>query len=141
MKPNDKTPVIIAATINGSPEKVWHYWTEPDHITKWNQATDDWHCPEAENDLRTGGKYRARMEAKDGSIGFDLEAIYDEVINLKKITYTMSDGRQVTTTFEDLGDKTKITTAFEAEQDNPVEMQRDGWQAILNSFKEYAETH
>jgi carbamate kinase len=79
------------------------------------------------------------MEAKDGSIGFDLEAIFDEVIHLKKIAYTMSDGRQVTTTFDAFGNKTKVITAFDAEKENPVEMQRDGWQAILNSFKEYTE--
>lgn len=139
MESKDKTPVTIEANISANREKVWRYWTEPGHITKWNQASNDWHCPEAENDLRVGGKYRARMEAKDGSIGFDLEAIYDEVIDLKKITYTMSDGRQVTTTFEDIDSTTKVTTTFDAETENPIEMQRDGWQAILNSFKGYTE--
>lgn len=108
------------------------FWTNPEHITKWNFASDDWHCPKAENDLRVGGKYSARMETKDGSFGFDFEAIYDEVIDQKKITYTMSDGRQATTDFEHRDNKTKVTTTFDAENENPADIQREGWQAILN---------
>jgi len=126
---------MIAAT----PQKVWEAWTKPEHITKWNFASDDWHCPKASNDLKVGGKYTARMEAKDGSFGFEFEAIYDEVINQKKMTYTMEDGRKVTTDFENVGSKTKVTTLFDAEKENPEEMQRNGWQAILNNFKKYIE--
>jgi uncharacterized protein YndB with AHSA1/START domain len=111
----------------------------PEHITKWNFASDDWCCPRASNDLKKGGKYAARMEAKDGSFGFDFEAIYDKVDNQKEIAYTMGDGRQAVTTFEDLGGKTKVTTIFDAESQNPVEMQRDGWQAIMNNFKKHVE--
>lgn len=102
---------------------------------------DTWHCPKAENDLRVGGKLQSRMEAKDGSFGFDFEGTYDEVVDQKRIVYTIADGRKVETDFTDLGDKTKIVTEFEAESENPVEMQKGGWQAILDSFKKYAEAN
>ncbi|XWN37219.1 MAG: SRPBCC family protein [Balneola sp.] len=131
--------ITIDSTINVNSEKVWNYWTEPDHITKWNFASDDWCCPSAENDMTIGGTYKARMEAKDGSFGFDFEAVYDEIIEHKKIVYTIADGRKVTTTFEKIDGLTKVTTTFEAESENPIEMQRDGWQAILNNFKRYSE--
>lgn len=133
------TTIQIEALISSSPSKVWTYWTEPKHITKWNFAVPEWCCPSATNDLKVGGKYSARMEAKDGSFGFDFEAIYDEVTPQKKLTYTMTDGRKVTTTFEPQGDKTKVTTVFVAETQNPIEMQKSGWQAILNNFKKYTE--
>lgn len=131
--------ITIESVIAANPRTVWESWTDPKHITKWNFASEDWQCPNASNDLRVGGKYSARMEAKDGSFGFDFEAIYDEVIDQKKISYTMSDGRNATTKFEDLGSKTKVTTVFEAEKENPEEMQKQGWQAILNNFKKYVE--
>ena len=134
----EATKVKIAATIDADNKKVWDYWNKPEHITKWNFAVDDWHCPSAENDLKVGGKLRSRMEAKDGSFGFDFEGTYDEVVDHKKITYTIADGRKVTTNFENLGGKTQVTTEFEAEGQNPVEMQQQGWQAILNNFKKYA---
>jgi uncharacterized protein YndB with AHSA1/START domain len=137
----DTKKVIIEAVISAGSKKVWEYYTLPAHITKWNFASDDWHCPEAENDLRPGGKYRARMEAKDGSFGFDLEAVYDQVIDGKKISFTMTDGRKVDIEFQDMSGRTKVTTAFDPETENPVEMQRDGWQAILNNFKKYTETN
>lgn len=133
--------IKVAATINADVNTVWNYYTKPEHITNWNFATDEWHCPKANNDLRVGGKYIARMEAKDGSIGFDFEAVYDEVINHEKIKYTLSDGRRVTTTFNDLKDGTKVTTVFDAEKENPIEDQKAGWQAILNNFKKYVESH
>lgn len=120
-------------------EKVWSYWTSADHITKWNFATPDWHCPRATNDLKVGGKYFTRMEAKDGSFAFDFEAIYSEVIPQNRIAYTMPDGRQVVTNFEGRGSGTKVTTTFDAEKQNPEEMQRAGWQSILNNFKKYTE--
>lgn len=135
------TKITIEATISASTKKVWEFWTKPEHITKWNFASDDWHCPKAENDLRVGGKYSSRMEAKDGSFGFDFEAIYDEVIDQKKITYTMTDGRQATTDFKNLDGKTKVITTFDAEKENPVDMQREGWQSILNNFKKYTESN
>ncbi len=133
------TKITVQATINAPAGHTWDCYTLPEHITGWNFADESWHCPSASNDLRPGGQYRARMEAKDGSFGFDFEAIYDEVIAGQKIAYTMGDGRQAITTFENQGNFTVVTTAFDAESENPVEMQRDGWLAILNNFKTYAE--
>lgn len=133
--------IKIEALISATPSEVWAFWTKPEHITKWNFATEDWHCPKAANDLKVGGKYTARMEAKDGSFGFDFEAIYSEVIDQKKLTYAMADKRIVTTYFEPMGDKTKVTTFFDAEKENSEGMQKNGWQAILNNFKKYAEKH
>jgi uncharacterized protein YndB with AHSA1/START domain len=139
METQNKTKITVEGSIQAPVEKVWDLWTKPEHITQWNFADDSWHCPKAENDLRVGGKYSARMEAKDGSFGFDFEAIYDEIIDQKKITYTMTDGRQATTYFENLDGNTKVTTTFDAESENPLEMQKEGWQAILNNFKKYVE--
>lgn len=130
-----KIEAMIAAPI----ERVWSAWSKPEHIVHWNFASPDWCCPRAVNDLRVGGKYNARMEAKDGSFGFDFEAVYTEVALHKKIVYTMEDGREAATEFEKVGDKVKVTTAFDAEKENPEDMQKDGWQAILNNFKQYVE--
>ncbi|KAB7731221.1 activator of HSP90 ATPase [Rudanella paleaurantiibacter] len=137
----EPTKITIQASVAAPASKVWAYWTEPAHITRWNFATDDWQCPHAENDLRPGGKYVARMEAKDGSFGFDFEAIYDRVADGQELAYTMPDGRQVTTRFDAQDNTTLITTTFDAESQNPVEMQLAGWQAILNNFKTYTETN
>lgn len=133
------TKITVESTLTVSTEKAWEFYNNPEHITKWNFASDDWHCPKAENDLRVGGKLLSRMEAKDGSWGFDFEAIYDEVIPLEKISYIMGDGRKVTTTFTNNATTTKVTTNFETEQENPTEMQQSGWQAILNNYKNYTE--
>lgn len=133
--------ITVEATIDGELQKIWRFWTQPDHIVKWNFATDDWCCPKAENDLRVGGKMFARMEAKNGSFGFDFEGVYDEVIDQEKITYTLLDGRGSTTIFENLGDHIKVSTTFDAEQNTSIEMQREGWQAILNNFKKYVESN
>ena len=141
METTDKTTITISATIAAPIGKVWQLYTLPEHITRWNFATDDWCCPTASNDMRVGGKYTARMEAKDGSFGFDFEAVYDELVPEQRFTYTMTDGRKVTTLFESDGDNTRVTIHFEAESQNPIDMQRDGWQAILNSFKGYAEAN
>ena len=135
------TKITIESVISASTKKVWDYYTLPEHITKWNFASDDWHCPKTENDLRVGGKLMSRMEAKDGSFGFDFEAIYDEVINHKKISYNLTDGRQVKTVFENQNGKTTVTTTFDAETQNSVELQRNGWQAILDNFKKYVESN
>lgn len=132
--------ITVVATVDTDPKKAWEFWTAPKHIVKWNFASDDWHCPVAENDLRAGGKMKSRMEAKDGSFGFDFEGTYDEVIDYKKIAYSMADGRQAITSFENVDGKTKIITVFDAESTHPVEMQRDGWQAILNNYKKYVES-
>ena len=137
----EKTKIAVEATVTAAPEKAWKFWTKPEHITKWNFASGDWHCPHAENDLRVGGKLKSRMEARDGSVGFDFEATYDEIVSQKKITYTMADGRKATTNFEGVGSSTRITTVFEAENENSVEMQKGGWQAILDNFKKYIEAN
>ena len=134
------TKITIESVISANTKNVWDCYTLPEHITKWNFASDDWHCPKAENDLRVGGKLKSRMEAKDGSFGFDFEAIYDEVINHKKISYNLTDGRQVITVFENQNGQTKVTTTFDAETQNSVELQRNGWQAILENFKKYVES-
>ena len=133
--------ITVQAAIAADTDKVWDYWTAPKHITHWNFAADDWHCPKAENDLRVGGKMNSRMEAKDGSFGFDFEAIYDEVIDHKKIAYTMADGRQAITIFDDQNGKTNVTITFDAENENPVALQQGGWQAILDNFKKYTEAN
>ena len=137
----EKVQVTIEAVVNAPVEKVWRYWTEPEHIKKWNNASDDWHTPYAENDLREGGKFLSRMEAKDGSFGFDFSGVYNDVKANNFIAYTIDDGRNVNVTFSSNGDATKISSTFEAETENPVEMQREGWQAILNNFKTYAENN
>lgn len=134
-----KTPITITALVEAPLKKAWKAYTDPVAITLWNFASDDWYCPTAENDLRVGGKLKSRMEAKDGSFGFDFEAIYDEVIDQKKIAYSLGDGRKVIITFEEQGSNTTVTTVFDPEETNPIEMQRDGWQAILNNYKAYAE--
>lgn len=137
----NKTKITIAAIISADLKKVWNFYSVPEHITKWNFTSDDWHCPKAENDLRVGGKFKSRMEANDGSFGFDFEGVYDEVVVHKKIVYTMPDSRQVITNFENLGDKTNVTTTFDAETENSIELQRTGWQAILDNFKKYVESN
>lgn len=135
-----KPVTITLETVVHSPvESVWTYWTEPEHITKWNTASDDWHTPYAENDLKPGGKFLSRMEAKDGSFGFDFGGVYDNVAINESISYTIADGRKVKIEFVRQGNDTKIITAFEAEETNPVEMQQAGWQAIQDNFKKYVE--
>ncbi|MCK6541367.1 SRPBCC family protein [bacterium] len=134
---NPYTQVTIEATIQASIEKVWSVWTSPEHIVKWNAASDDWHTTKAENDLRVGGRFLSRMEAKDGSFGFDFTGTYDEVVQHELIAYTMEDGRKVRVHFSQSGKSTKIVSVFDAEQENPVDMQRNGWQAILDNFAKY----
>lgn len=133
------TKVNIHATVAAPREKVWACYTEPEHITKWNFAADDWQCPSASNDMRVGGKYTARMEAKDGSFGFDFEAIYNAIDPGHSFTYTIPDGRVVDVVFSDNGSNTDVAITFDAESVNPVELQQAGWQSILNNFKEYTE--
>ena len=141
METENKTAITVEATINAPVKMVWEFWTEPEHITKWCQASDDWHAPLAENDLRPDGKFKTRMEAKDGSMGFDFGGTYDEVKTNELISYTMDDGRRVTVKFTGNGNETRVVESFEAEDQNPIEMQRGGWQAILDNFKKYVESN
>ena len=131
--------ITVETTVAAPIGKVWEYWTEPTHIKKWNNASDDWHTPQAENDLRVGGKFSARMEAKDGSFGFDFGGVYDAVEEHKHIAYTLGDQRKVDITFTSQGNETKVVETFDAENTHSIDMQRDGWQAILNNFKNYTE--
>lgn len=135
------TILTVESTVNAPVEKVWTYWTTPEHITQWNNASDDWHSPSAQNDVRVGGKFLVRMEAKDGSFGFDFGGVYDAVKKNEYIEYTMGDGRNVKVFFAAQGDKTKVTESFEAENTHSLEMQQGGWQAILDNFRKYTETH
>ena len=135
-----KQSITIKSNINAPVEKVWKMWNTPSDIMQWNAASDDWHTPRAESDLRPGGNFSARMEAKDGSFGFDFGGTYDEVIPNSKLAYTLGDGRKVDVTFEGNGQQTKVIETFEAESENSIEMQRDGWQAILDNFKKYTES-
>ena len=133
--------ITIETTVNASPEKAWKVWNTPQDIIQWCSPDPSWHTPSAENDLRAGGTYKARMEARDGSMGFDFAAVYDEVRPNEHFTYTMGDGRKVVVDFIPEGNSTKIVQTFDAENENPIEMQRAGWQAILDSFRKYTETN
>ena len=131
--------ISVQALINAPVEKVWKFYTEPKHIIKWNNASDDWYTPKAKNDLKVGGRFLFRMEARDGSAGFDFTGIYNEVKINELIEYSIEDVRKVKITFAKHNHKTFIKIVFEAESINSIEMQRDGWQDILNNFKKYVE--
>lgn len=133
--------VTVSALINADTQKVWDYYNQPEHITGWNFADPSWHCPSASNDMKVGGKYVARMEARDGSFGFDLEATYNEINSGENFTYTMPNGRQVNAVFSKDGAKTNVAITFDPETEHPIEFQKNGWQAILNNFKAYVENN
>ena len=141
MATKEKTTITVAVTVNAPIQKVWEFWTSPEHITQWNNASNDWNTPKATNDLRKDGTFNYRMEAKDNSFGFDFEGRYTDIKTNELIEYVISDGRKVQILFEALNDETHITETFEAEEVHPVELQQDGWQAIINNFKRYTETH
>jgi uncharacterized protein YndB with AHSA1/START domain len=134
-----KVNITVQTLVEAPVEKVWNSWSKPEHITKWNSASDDWHTPKASNDLRIGGKFSATMAAKDGSMSFEFEGTYTNVQLHQLIEYTIADGRTVKIAFEAKGSMTEVTETFEAESENPIEMQRGGWQAILDNFKKYTE--
>lgn len=135
----EKTMITVEATIKAPIEKVWGCFTEPKHVTKWNFAHESWECPSAQNDLQIGGKFTYNMAAKDGSFAFDFGGIYDEIILHKVISNILDDGRKMRVTFTVNGNEVLVSESFEAEKANPVEMQRAGWQAILDNFKNYTE--
>ena len=139
MESNQKTLISVQTKIDAPIDIVWKCWTSPEDIVHWNFASSDWHTPKAENDLRVGGNFNYRMEAKDGSFGFDFWGIYDEVDPNKLIEFTLGDGRKVEVAFNMTNNKTEVTETFEAEESNPVDMQRNGWQSILDNFKNYTE--
>jgi len=135
-----KEKIIIKATVLADKQKVWEYYTQPKHITKWNFANDDWCCPSASNDLKVGGRYVARMEAKDGSFGFDFDAVYTEINQGQNFTYEFG-GRFATVDFKETDGQTEVTVTFDPETENSIDLQRQGWQAILDNFKKYTEAN
>ena len=137
---SDKKTITIETTVSVPVQQAWKFWSKPQHIEKWNNASDDWHTPHVDNDLRVGGKFTARMEAKDGSFGFDFTGVYDNVRENEYIEYTLGDGRSVKISFTPAGNETKIVEIFEAENTHPVEAQKTGWQAILDNYKKYTES-
>ncbi len=141
MSKAEKTSITVETIVQAPVEKVWECWTKPEHITGWNNASDDWHTPRAENDLRVGGKFLSRMEARDGSMGFDFGRVYHEVKPNERIAYTLDDDRKVKIVFTGNDNETTVTETFEAEKENSVELQRGGWQSILDNFKKYTESN
>jgi uncharacterized protein YndB with AHSA1/START domain len=134
------TTIKVSTAVNAPIEKVWKAWTLPNCIKVWYHASDAWHAPYAENDLRKGGRFKTTMAAIDGSFSFDFEGVYTEVIPFKRTDYTIPDGRKVSVTFEESGKCIKVTESFETETENPIEQQRKGWQTILDNFKNFTET-
>ncbi|MFD0837287.1 SRPBCC domain-containing protein [Mariniflexile aquimaris] len=132
--------ITVQATINADSQKVWNFYTNPEHITKWNFADPSWHCPFAENNMNIGGKYLARMEAKDGSYGFDFEAVYTNIVHKQQFTYNFGE-RYATVKFNKTNNQTEVIIQFGPESENPIELQKNGWQAILNNFKIYTESN
>lgn len=135
-----KHKIVVGAEVNQPIQNVWDHWTKPEHIIHWNFAIDSWCCPSAETDLREGGKFSYRMEAKDGSMGFDYWGIFQEVEPLKNLEIKLGDERMVWVSFDKVNDNTtRITETFEIEDENSAEMQRQGWQNIVDNFKIYSE--
>jgi len=136
-----KNIITVQTIINAPLEIVWKKWTTPGDIIHWDYASDDWHTPRAENNLRAGGKFLYRMEAKDGSFGFDFAGVYETVQINALIEYTIADGRKVKIEFIQKNNATSIVETFEVEDTHPIEHQRVGWQSILDNFKKYTEAH
>ena len=137
----NKTKITVTCSVTATIEKVWNYWTTPQHIEQWNNASDDWHTPKTVNDIRVGGTFIFTMAAKDGSFSFDFGGTYTEVTENKSIKYTMEDGRTAAINFNSIGDAVEIVETFDAENQNPIDMQKGGWQTILNNFKKYVENN
>lgn len=133
--------IVIENTVKVPVKRAWEIWTSPKHIVKWNAASDDWHTTSAESDLKAGGKFTSRMEAKDGSFGFDFSGVFEEVRENEYVASKLDDDRKMTVAFISQGDETKIIETFETENTNPIELQKSGWQAILDNFKKYAESY
>lgn len=136
----NQATITVQTIVNAPVEEVWESWTKPEHIVKWAFASDDWEAPAALNDVRVGGRFKITMAAKDKSASFDFTGVYTNVKDHERIEYDIDDGRQVKVEFEKLPDGVQVTETFEPEKENPEEMQRSGWQAILNNFKKYVES-
>lgn len=136
---NANAIITVETMVNAPIEKVWRFWNEPAHIEEWAHASEDWVCPHAENDLRIGGRFLTRMESADGKQGFDFTGTYTEVEENSRIEYAMDDGRKVKVYFENYPEGVKVSETFDPENVNPLEMQRAGWQAILDNFKKCVE--
>lgn len=141
METQSKTKITIEADIQASVSKVWEIWNDPAQIVVWNVSSEGWHTPKASHELKPGGRFVFTLAAKDGSMSFDFSGTYDQVIPNELLTYTLDDERKVEVLFKNLGERTRVVQTFEAENTNPVELQRAGWQNILNSFKKYVESH
>ena len=136
---NEKDNPSVETNIDAPLDKVWKCWTTPEDITQWNNASDDWYTPTAENDLTEGGKFVFRMEARDGSFSFDFSGTYEKIKEKELLEYVLTDSRKVWVTFKETDGKTTVTETFEPEAENSVEAQKQGWQAILDNFKRYVE--
>lgn len=133
------TKIRVEAVVNAPIAKVWEAWNTPGDIIQWSTPDPSWHTTTSENDLRVGGRFNNRMEAKDGSFGFDFSGTYDKVVKHQEITYTLDDGRQSTTLFNEINGRTHLATTFDPEMQNDPEFQKQGWQAILDNFVTYVE--
>jgi len=136
---NQKATITVQTIVNAPIEKVWEFWNKPEHITGWAFASDDWEAKAPKNDLRVGGKFKTTMAAKDKSASFDFTGAYTVVKQNELLKYDISDGRHVKVKFEDTPNGVKVTETFDPENENPLEVQRSGWQAILDNFKKYTE--
>lgn len=133
------TQITVTTLVEAPIEHVWECWTNPEHIMEWNHASDDWHCPAATNDLTVGGKFSATMSANDDSVSFEFGGTYTDVTPHERLEYDMSDSRHVSVTFEEEDNQIRVTEVFDAETENPIEMQQAGWQAILDNFRDYCQ--
>jgi uncharacterized protein YndB with AHSA1/START domain len=131
--------ITVETLVNASIEVVWHHWTTPESIEKWNHASDDWHCPFAANSLVTGGRFVYTMASLDGELSFDFAGVYTEIKIFELIKYRIMDGREVEITFTRIGEKTKVTEVFDPENVHPAALQQTGWQAILDNFRKVVE--
>ncbi|WP_423146147.1 SRPBCC family protein [Rubrolithibacter danxiaensis] len=140
MESENKKTITVENTVNAPVARVWKLWNEPEHIQNWCHASNDWHAPYAENDLKINGTFKTTMAAKDNSFSFDFGGVYTNIKENQLIEYTIDDGRKVAIRFIDEGNQTKVIETFEMESLHPEEMQRSGWQAIMDNFKNYAES-
>lgn len=131
--------ITVQTNVKAPIDKVWQFWTTPNHITKWNTASEDWHTPFAENDLRVGGKFTSTMASKDRKMSFDFEGTYTDILQNEIIKYEMADERYVEILFIENGEEVTIKESFDPENESSEELQRAGWQAILDNFKKYVE--